>query len=78
MKNATYFVCYDTHGNGFEIGDPIYSFAFNEEELEEVICQLMEDELLDDDQICIFKLTGKTVNTKWNKSLTKVKKLTIK
>ena len=60
----TYFVCYDTFGNGFYCEPGQYGFAFSEDELKEVVANIIEKYNIDDSQVCIFELTNKTVKSK--------------
>ena len=64
MKSKTYYVCYDTFGNGFQDERDLNRFAFNEEELKCCIAQLKEKRGIEDDRICIFELTPMNVKTK--------------
>lgn len=62
----TYYVCFDTCGNGFEDIEKENKYAFNEEELKCCIGEL-KARGIEDDRICIFELTDKRVETKHKK-----------
>lgn len=64
---STYYICYDSWGAGFVAVQEPYGYAFNEEELKELVAAAIEDYELDPEQICIFELTDKAVKAKLSK-----------
>jgi hypothetical protein len=68
---ATYFVCYDTCGNGFHTIDNNLAFCWNKDDLDCAIACCKDEYEVEDEDIVIFKITEIKVKTK-----KKTKKLT--